>query len=426
MGKPSAEQKLTSQKMPLHRVVQLIEASTRRRISLLAAGIRSGLPIPHLLVGDPGGGKTSIINAMCKRNGWKLVTRNAGMLLTEEFSGIPDFVREPNRTTTRWSVPELAAQLQALADERDEKDATKPRYEGIVLFLDDWHLAAHAIQSIGFELFTDYTMKGHTIPSNVQIVLAGNGTTASGAKSSLAAIINRVVKNYVQTDFDAWLSDFALPSGVHGAVIGFLMQESNRAEHFQGKESTTDAWASPRSWTNLSEALHIWEMEKIVDDVELMRRFRLDMYAGYVGTTAASAFWTFHEIYSKFDTEKPFVTGKVELPAVAEMVQRYAYVAALTEALYSKLLPMQRELDEHNSGKPIKDRKKLDVKSMPCIVYKHLLDELRKDNKELAMFSLRTVRARNEDVIRSLIANEVIDDSYFDGMREMRQLVGAS
>jgi len=107
-----------------------------------------------------------------------------------------------------------------------------------------------------YELFTERTLRGYQIPKNCAMMMAGNASSKSGAKSMFSAIINRCVMMPVYTDFDGWKTNFALREDVkvHAAVVSFL-GNSQYQKFFHEEEQVDVAWGSPRSWTRFANEI---------------------------------------------------------------------------------------------------------------------------------------------------------------------------
>ena len=275
-----AQQTSNIQRIPLHTAVKLAFSLAEQRLE----GI-TDLSTPYLS-GPPGGGKTQSIRAEAHKRNMHFVARNLGMARAEEFGGIPEINKKDQELHTTWTVPELLCELRTKAKEKD-----------VICLLDDWHLSSSQIQAMGYEMFSDYNLKGYKIPKNVLIILAGNDTAAAGARSQFSAVMNRVSKMYVETDFDYWKSVYAYPHNVYDPLVSFLDSKEYR-RFFHGKEDVVNPWPSPRSYTNLSNMLKGLEKNGISSQVSEYEE--LCIYASHIGVEAASAFQTYY--YRKLNT----------------------------------------------------------------------------------------------------------------------------
>ena len=212
----------------------------------------SDINVPYL-VGPPGIGKTKMLSQTINDMGFGFLAFTPGLERLEKFGGIPDMVymdvaykskdggeeKKKQEIHTKWSVPEMISRARVASS----------KYEKVFILLDDWHLAPAAIQAIGFELFTHKALSGAKVPDNVYFILAGNESSAAGAKTQLSAIINRCTVLYCKPDLEYWIKNYALPNGLHESGISFFSIAQN-AEIFNEAEQTTGQFATPRSWTS--------------------------------------------------------------------------------------------------------------------------------------------------------------------------------
>lgn len=369
------------QRIPLHTAIKLAFSVAEQRLQ----GVKD-LSTPYLS-GAPGGGKTQSIRAEAYKRGMHFAARNLGMARAEEFGGIPEINKKNNELHTTWTIPELLCELRDKAKEKD-----------VICLLDDWHLSSSQIQAMGYEMFSDYTLKGYKIPNNVLIILAGNDTAAAGARSQFSAVMNRVSKLYVETDFDYWKLTYAYPNNLSDPLISFLESKENRG-FFHGKEDVVNPWPSPRSYTNLSYMLEgLFENGLIT---QLTEYEELCVYASHIGIEAAVAFQTYYKVYRSFNTDKIFNTGKYKIPK--DPIDRYAFTSAISSGFYNRYGVTQNKKDEK--------------------VYIKILDELHKKYPEMAINSIRYIAARDLQVIKELTATGKIEPVLLQDLLKTSQLL---
>lgn len=356
----------------LHRAVDIAFSDMPMRMQNI-----KDIATPYLS-GPPGGGKTKSCESKAKDLGMGFISRNMGMSRIEEFGGIPDFIRIEGELRTEWSIPELICQIREESKKRQ-----------VCVLLDDWHLANPNIQSLGYELFTDYSIKGYKIPENVLFILAGNDTTAAGARTQFSAVMNRVAKMYVETDFDHWKDSWAISNDVYVPILSFLDNMEYR-DYFHGKEDVSDAWPSPRSWTNLSSKIKGLIQQNIWDD--LTEYEQLCVCTSHVGIEAASDFYMYYTIFSKFPVKEIYTTGKYTIPSTA--MDRFAFTYAISSEFINQM--------KQNKNKEVT---KFYVAEK---VYSSILKDFNKSHPELAMISMRYVTSKDGQCILNMAKNNMI------------------
>lgn len=277
---------------------------------------------PMYVVGTPGGGKTAVQHSICRKYDWGLVSTHFALKMIEELGGIPQFenleINNQPVLGTIWSFPDIMGKLFELSE----------KHEMVIWLLDDMHLCTSVHMSLLYELLTERKLREYHLPDNVAIVLAGNhGSNKAGSKTMFSAIMNRVTLMPIFTSYEGWKKNFALKNNIHLAIQSFL--GNDRYQQFFHEEEQVDApWASPRSWTRLSNiltALEEWNGEVSEDDVLMLAQ-------GHVSKEAASEFLQYYKIFTKFDIPDILNKGKnYDLPD--SPVDKYALAYALCSHL---------------------------------------------------------------------------------------------
>ncbi len=247
----------------------------------------------------------------------------------EEITGIPQhatiMVAGQEKLCTIWSMPDILRSLYERSEECYKKTQLDKRPRMVIWLLDDSHLLSPIHMSQLYETLTERSIKGHKLPDNVAIVLAGNdGSSMAGAKIKFSAIINRIWLMKIRADFNYWKKEFALKNHIHPAVISFLNQDHYQ-RFFHEPEQVDSAWASPRSWSRFSNMLVSWEAKnkKIATEIIL-----LSMSHGTIGSDASSHFTTYYKIYSKFKVNEIVAAYKTfEVPK--DPMDQYALAYAI-------------------------------------------------------------------------------------------------
>lgn len=282
--------------------------------------------IPYLQ-SAPGAGKTQLLSWFLESvKKYGLIACTPAIERNEKFGGIPNFelVNDEeygDQLNTIWSVPEIIS----LAREKSKK------YEEVILFLDDFHLCNSEKQSIFFEFFTHKKLGKHKLPENVSFILAGNTTAIAGAKTQLTAIRDRCTEIPVYADVDFWIKNYAIPKNLHSSGISFFEMDNNKI-YFHEKETASEKFASPRSWTSLFNMIGVLEEKNDI----IPNNILTVNVVGTVGKNAGARFLEYYKIFKSIDIKKIFETGSYILPK-DKLIDMYAFTAALTNEFISKI-----------------------------------------------------------------------------------------
>lgn len=297
------------EKKSLHEVIDLVDMMCTMQVN----GIDSAIPF---LRGEPGGGKTESIRNMAAKNKDKFLSCHFALKQPEDLGGIPQFtsinINGEEILSTKWSIPEILEQLIRLSEEAQKE------HKKVIFFLDDIHRCGPFHVTALFELLSERKIREIHLPKNVAIVLAGNGSIKAGAQLTNSAIINRCAVLDVRTDFDYWKEHWALPNGFNLHLLSFLTNQKYR-HWFHSEEDIDNPWASPRSWSKLSNILNQFlnEKETSADLIEYICQ-------AHVGEAAAKDFVSYYQIMSNFNVNKIFreIEKDFSEKSIQEVVQK--------------------------------------------------------------------------------------------------------
>lgn len=369
--------------MPLHLAIEssFIDLEMKLQGNLDVA-------VPYLC-GLPGAGKTAMVREECKKRDWNLFHKNCALVLFEELSGIPEVCKSANgELYTQWTKPQIVEELERLASE-------KPT----LCFFDDWHRTNASVQSLGFEAFTDYSIKGYKLPRNVVFMLCGNDSVMAGMREALSAVLNRVSKKYIKTDYDYWKQHFALKN-INPLILGFLDASENR-KFFHMEESTYEPWASPRSWTYLSSKINAMESTGAADRIpnhELVAEF-----SSYVGTEAASKLISHWLYYRTVNVDQIFKTGNYTIPKTLQ--DQYIFSYAVSNELVNR---WKNQNLQDRSGQ----------------IFAKILNDLYKVSREAGAILLSNVSIRNSEITNSLTKSGLISSQLLNSLQNLTTNMG--
>lgn len=259
------------------------------------------------ILGSPGCGKSDLLRQICEENNWGLVVKYLSNLSLEQITGIPCKVEDGDHA--RFTKPEIF--------NFDELDYRPENYEPgktvTVLLIDDFHLADKVTQKYLFQLLTYKAINSYHLPQNCAIIMAGNKMTDKALAHTIPApVMNRIAVYEVKADPKDWVSNFAFKNNVRHDITSFI---SSRGDKYLFQEPIESMpWASPRSWTFLSEQMNEYEEEFGSIPINNLKFIANSL----IGSEFASEFIVYRELFSKWDITKMIGKSDNELKSLFE------------------------------------------------------------------------------------------------------------
>jgi hypothetical protein len=261
---------------------------------------------PIFLWGPPGIGKSDIIKQLGTELDAHVIDVRLSLWEPTDIKGIPYF--DSNDNTMRWAPP------SELPDA-----ALASKHKQIILFLDEMNSAAPSVQAAAYQLILNRRVGTYHLPDNVVLVAAGNRETDKGVTFRMPApLANRFVHLEMQVNWDDYF-EWAVENKVHQDVVGFLSFSKKSLYDFDPKSSSR-AFATPRSWSFVSELL-------TDDDVDVDTL--TDLVSGSVGEGLAISFMAHRKISSKMPNPTDILTGKVKKMDSKEISAMYSLTVSL-------------------------------------------------------------------------------------------------
>lgn len=402
--------------LPLHNAIDLVLSNAELRLEDIEYNL-------FYIIDKPGAGKTRTIESKVRERGWGFLSYSPALERIEKFGGIPDLKRETiekpyleeafdptigkhypkkciekiNILKTEWSIPQMIVEINECAEQ----------HPICVVLLDDWHLCDEDIQKIGFELFTYYKLNNNPIHKNVVFVLAGNETSAAGARVQLSAIRNRSTILYTKSDVKYWINNFALPNRLHPMGISFFQSIINE-EYFQEEETAYEQFGSPRSWTSAFNLISKIENSNFSN----LRNYIFAIIQGSVSRIAAEKFMIHFDLYRNINLQEVFEQGIIRLPK--DTIELYCYITALTYSFF----------DYYYSGKV---NKKTLLK-----IYGTFITQLIDKQKEMsttAIITLANLLTKDREksgmeILSDLIGSKYIDETKVKELTKITKVLG--
>jgi hypothetical protein len=261
---------------------------------------------PIFLWGPPGIGKSDIVGQITNSlPNSHLIDIRLSLWEPTDIKGIPYYSANDNAMV--WGAP----------SELPTEEFAK-QYDNIVIFFDEMNSAAPAVQAAAYQLILNRRVGQYKLPDNVRIVAAGNREADKGVTYRMPApLANRFVHLELAVSFDDWFA-WSVENKIHKDVVGFLNFSKKDLYDFDPKSSSR-AFATPRSWTFVSELL----------EDELDENTTTDLVSGSVGEGLAVKFMAHRKVASKMPNPTDILNGKVKELKTKEISATYSLTVSL-------------------------------------------------------------------------------------------------
>ena len=272
---------------------------------------------PIFIWGAPGIGKSELVQSVADELGNSaLIDLRLALMEPTDLRGFP--FRNPETNTMEWAPP-ADLPTQQFADQ----------YDNVVLFLDELNSAPPSVQSAAYQLILNRKVGQYQLPDNVILIAAGNRETDRGVTYRMPApLANRFRHVNMAVDFGDWQT-WALRNNVNPDVVGYLTYAKQDLFDFDPKTSS-QAFATPRSWTYVSEMLADPEFDQV--DISEQKA----EIAGAVGEGMAGKFIEHRRIASNLPNPEEVLAGRVtklDNKLSTEISAKYSLVVGLTYEL---------------------------------------------------------------------------------------------
>lgn len=260
---------------------------------------------PVFLWGPPGIGKSELVESIAEEMQGHMIDLRLGQMDPTDIRGIPFYNKEAN--VMDWAPP-IELPTEELAS----------KYPVVVLFLDEMNSAAPSVQSAAYQLILNRRVGKYVLPDNVVMVAAGNREGDKGVTYKMPSpLANRFIHLEMRPDFDAW-QRWAVNAGIHKDVVGYVSFAKQDLFDFDPKSSSR-AFATPRSWTFVSQLL----------EGNLPTNIETDLVAGTVGDGTAVKFMAHRKVAGQMPNPRDILDGKVKELKVKEISAMYSLTVAM-------------------------------------------------------------------------------------------------
>ena len=283
-------------------------------------------PIPVMIWGQPGIGKSAIIQQIGKKHGRAVIDVRLLLKDPTDISGLPYY--NPKVDKLVYSTP---------ADFPDLNDPEQEHLHDAIIIFDELSSAPKAVQSAALQLILDRKIGQYTLPEKVIMVAAGNRDGDGNSFEEMPTPLrNRFAHIDVIADFTQW-KKWAEDNNIHPIVLGYLESNGNDFNKFDPRKlSGVYAFATPRSWERVSDAL--WSITDRAT-LAIKKSMLINMAGSLVGTDVANSLSAYYETFGQVPLPVDILEGRVTqfdyntLDNRKQQSARYATVLGLTHVL---------------------------------------------------------------------------------------------
>ncbi|MBR2778776.1 MAG: AAA family ATPase [Firmicutes bacterium] len=246
---------------------------------------------PVLLIGDPGIGKTAIMEQISQELGIGLVSYSMTHHTRQSAIGLPK-IETKTYGDLEYSVSEYTMS-EIIASVYDEMEATGLE-EGI-LFLDEINCVSETLAPAMLQFLQFKTFGKHEVPEGWVIATAGNPPEANKSVREFDIVtLDRVKKIVVEPDFEVW-KEYAYKNNVHPAIITYL---EIKKKDFYAIETTVDGieFVTARGWEDLSTMIKLYEKQEYPVDERLIGQY-------VQHAKVAKEFAIYYDLYNKYKSD---------------------------------------------------------------------------------------------------------------------------
>ena len=263
------------------------------------------LKIPVMIWGKPGVAKSDLATLACRMTNNADLDIRVNLLEPVDFRGIPHVVDG----MTKWAMPDFLPN-EALHGARG------------VMKLEELPTGLPGTQTCCYQLVQDRKLGDYVMPEDWTIIGMGNSLSDRAATFDMPSPLkNRFAHFELVATIDDW-ADWAGKNNIDQSIISFLRF---RPELLSTFEPDNTAFATPRSWANLSKRL----------EGSLLPDTMLTMMGGYVGEQAAGEYLAFRRIQA----DLPDIDQAIANPDRCDVPDDISILYAFTGALVSRAHP---------------------------------------------------------------------------------------
>ena len=243
---------------------EILKSTLSYNMNAKAEGVKVDKLINPQLIGDPGIGKTSVVESVAKELEWNYRSIIVAQYDSGEMGGFPFLTEEDGIELYKRARPDW----MPAADGSDGPT---------VLLFDELSQAPMANLNLVAQIANEHRLGEHMLPVNCVLAFANNALSNKAGTVALPTHLkDRLMPLEVEANLDDVIQNFqennALPS-----IVSFLKSFPQRVAEFDAR---LDACPSPRSWMRVNSLMQM----------EMSNEALNHCIAGTVGNGAANDF----------------------------------------------------------------------------------------------------------------------------------------
>ncbi|MCR4600672.1 MAG: MoxR family ATPase [Clostridia bacterium] len=246
---------------------------------------------PVFLIGDPGIGKTAIMEQISEELGIGLVSYSMTHHTRQSAIGLPKIVTKiydgREYEISEYTMSEIIASVYDKIEETGIKEG--------ILFLDEINCVSETLAPAMLQFLQYKTFGKHEVPEGWVIVTAGNPPEHNKSVREFdVATLDRVKKITIDPDFAVW-KEYAYKKGIHRAILTYLEIKKN---DFYRIENTVDGeqFVTARGWEDLSTIIKLYEEQEYAVDEQIISEY-------IQHEKVCKEFAIYYDLYNKYKSD---------------------------------------------------------------------------------------------------------------------------
>lgn len=272
------------------------------------------------IVGSPGVGKSEIVASIAKELNLKLIDHRLSTSPPEDLSGLPRFTEDGFAVFAQFKDL-FPLEGMELPDKLDSSGKVVGKYDGWLLFLDEFNSARKETQSAAYKLILDRKVGQASLHANCVVAAAGNKMSDRAIVNPLStAMQSRVIHIHMSHDHREWLEDVAFKRDYDPRIIGYLSQYPDELMDFNPNHAEK-TFNCPRTWAF---------MNALIQGKEVTNG-KTALYAGTLTSGTAAKFVQFCKVYGEMPKMEDILKNPDTFPVPTDTSMKWAVVSSLLQ-----------------------------------------------------------------------------------------------